>query len=182
MTKTLRDQLIGAWKLVSHVEKPVDGSEPVYPMGEKLEGIIIYAPDGYMSVHIMRPGRPKFASGDWLSGTDKEIKEAARGYFAYSGPFHIDEEKKTLTHSMFVSLDPNWLGQTQTRVVKIEGDMLHLSTEKPLESEGKETMYYLTWKRAERQSSISDVTGRTQRPRCYTQRYTSAFATAEISA
>jgi hypothetical protein len=52
---------------------------------------------------------------------------------------------------MFVSLDPNWLGQTQTRVVKIEGDMLHLSTEKPLESEGKETMYYLTWKRAERQ-------------------------------
>ena len=137
-------------------------------MGEKLEGIIIYAPDGYMSVHIMRPGRSKFASGDWDSGTDKEIKEAARGYFAYSGPFHIDEEKKTLTHSMFVSLDPNWLGQTQTRVVKIEGDMLHLSTEKPLESEGKETMYYLTWKRAERQSSISDVTGRTQRPRCYT--------------
>jgi hypothetical protein len=27
--------------------------------------------------------------------------------------------------------------------------MLHLSTEKPLESEGKETMYYLTWRRAE---------------------------------
>jgi hypothetical protein len=56
MTKTLRDQLIGAWKLVSHVEKPVVGSEPVYPMGEKLEGIMIYAPDSYVSVHIMRPG------------------------------------------------------------------------------------------------------------------------------
>ena len=95
MTKTLREQLIGAWKLVSHVEKPVDGSEPVYPMGEKLEGIIIYAPDGYMSVQIMRPGRPKFASGDWFDSTDKEIKEAARGYFAYSGPVHTDEEKKT---------------------------------------------------------------------------------------
>ena len=149
MTKTLRDQLIGAWKLVSHVEKPVVGSEPVYPMGEKLEGIIMSAREGYMSVQLVRPDHAKFASGDWSGGTDEEIKEAARGYFAYSGPFHIDEEKKILTHSMFVSLDPNWLGQTQTRVVKIEGDMLHLSTASPIKSGGKETNSFLTWKRAE---------------------------------
>ena len=145
MTKTLREQLVGTWKLVSYVERPVDGSEPTYPMGEKLEGIIIYAPDGYMSVQLMRPDRAKFASGDWFGGTDKEIKEAARGYFAYSGPFHIDEEKKTLTHSMFVSLDPNWLGQTQTRVVKLEGDMLHLSTEKSVgvRGQGDDVLSYL---------------------------------------
>jgi hypothetical protein len=149
MTKTLREQLIGAWKLVSYVERPVDGSKPVYPMGKRLEGIIMYAREGYMSVQLMSPDRAKFASGDWSGGTDEEIKEAARGYFAYSGPFYTDEEKKTLTHSMSVSLDPNWLGQTQTRLVKIEGDMLNLSTE-PLESEGKKTIYYLTWKRAER--------------------------------
>ena len=145
MMKKLRERLIGAWKLVSYVEKPVDGSEPVYPMGEKLEGIIIYAPDGYMSVQLMSPDRAKFASGDWSGGTDEEIKEAARGYFAYSGPFHIDEEKKILTHSMFVSLDPNWLGQTQTRVVKIEGDMLHLSTEKSVgvRGQGDDVLSYL---------------------------------------
>ncbi len=44
------------------------------------------------------------------------------GYIAYSGPFHTDEEKQPLTHSMFVSLFPNWLGETQRRVVKIDGD------------------------------------------------------------
>jgi hypothetical protein len=59
-------------------------------------------------------------------------------------PFHIDEAKKTLTHLMFVSLFPDWLGQTQTRVVKIEGDTLYPSSEKP-----KKTMSYLKWKRAE---------------------------------
>jgi hypothetical protein len=32
MAKTLREQLIGTWKLVSYVEKPTDGSEPFYPM------------------------------------------------------------------------------------------------------------------------------------------------------
>jgi len=149
MTRTLREQLIGVWKLVSYVERPVDGSDPAYPMGEKLEGLIIYAADGYMSVQLMRPDRSKFSSGDWSVGTESEIREAAIGYFAYAGPFDIDEEKKILTHAVVLSLDPNWLGQAQRRVVKIEGDILHLSTEKPLESDGKETMYHLTWKRAE---------------------------------
>ena len=149
MAQGLRDRLVGAWKLMSYGEKPVDGSAPFYPMGEEPQGIIMYTPDGYMSAQLMRPGRPKFASGDWFSGTDEEIKAEAGGYIAYSGPFHTDEEKQTLTHSMFVSLFPNWLGQTQPRVVKIEGNMLHLSTAAPIKSGGKETNLYLTWKRAE---------------------------------
>src|SRR3954452_12822593 len=116
MSKTLRERLIGAWKLVSYVEKPVDGSGPKYPMGEQPQGIIMYTPDGYMSAQLMRSGRPSFASGDWFRGTTKEITEEAAGYIAYSGPFHTDEAKQTLTHSMFVSLFPNWEGQTQPRV------------------------------------------------------------------
>jgi hypothetical protein len=118
-------------------------------MGERLQGLVIYSPDGYMSVQLMRPNRSKFSSGDWSDGTESEIREAATGYFAYAGPFDIDEEKKILTHAVVLSLDPNWVGQAQRRMVKIEGDILHLSTEKPLESEGKETMYHLTWKRVE---------------------------------
>ena len=34
-------------------------------------------------------------------------------------------------------------------MVKIEGDMLNLSSEEPIKSGGKETMSYLTWKLAE---------------------------------
>jgi hypothetical protein len=135
----LRERLIGAWKLESYVEKPVDGSAPFYPMGEKPQGIIMYTSDGYMSAQLMRPGRPPFASGDWFRGSNEEFKEEALGYIAYSGPFHTDEEKQTLTHSMFVSLFPNWLG----------GDMLHLSSATPIMSGGKRTMSYLSWRRAE---------------------------------
>jgi len=50
MPRALREQLIGAWKLVSYEERPVDGSPPFYPMGEKPMGIILYTPDGFMSV------------------------------------------------------------------------------------------------------------------------------------
>jgi hypothetical protein len=148
MAENLRDQLIGAWKLVSCVEKPVDGSAPRYPLGENAQGIIMYTPDGYMSAQLMRPGRREFASGDWFDGTDEDYREEASTYIAYSGPFHVDEENKTLTHSMFVSLFPNWTGQTQPRVVRIDGDMLHLSTEVPIRSAGKVVMSYLQWRRA----------------------------------
>ena len=151
MADKLRDQLIGAWKLASYVAKPVDGSAPFYPMGEKPMGIIMYTPDGFMSAQLMRPDRSPFASGDLFDGTAEEYREEASTYIAYSGPFHVDEQKKTLTHSMFVSLFPNWTGQTQPRVVKIDGDMLHLSTASPIKSSGKTVMSYLQWKRAGKQ-------------------------------
>ena len=40
MAQGLRERLIGTWKLVSYVEKPVDGSAPFYPMGEEPQGIM----------------------------------------------------------------------------------------------------------------------------------------------
>jgi hypothetical protein len=86
-----------------------------------------------------------------FDGTAEEYREEASTYIAYSGPFHVDEEKKTLTHSMFVSLFPNWTGQTQPRVVKIDGDILQLSTASPTKSSGQTVMAYLQWKRAGKQ-------------------------------
>jgi hypothetical protein len=151
MSGKLRDQLIGAWELVSYVEKPVDGSAPSYPLGENAQGLIMYTPDGYMSAQLMRPDRRPFASGDWFDGTAEEYRQEASTYIAYSGPFHVDEDKRTLTHSMFVSLFPNWTGQTQPRVVKLEGDTLHLSTQAPIKSSGKTVMSYLEWRRAGKQ-------------------------------
>src|SRR5437763_1796064 len=137
MPNSLREQLIGAWKLVSYVERPTDGSDPFYPLSEQPIGIIMYTPDGFMSAQLMKPGRKPFASGDWFKGSDEDYRQEASTYIAYSGEFHVDEESRKLTHSMFVSLFPNWIGQTQPRVVKIEGDNLYLSTASPIESSGR---------------------------------------------
>jgi Lipocalin-like domain len=52
MAQGLREQLIGAWKLVSYEERPVDGSPSFYPMSEQPMGIIMYTPDGYMSAQL----------------------------------------------------------------------------------------------------------------------------------
>jgi len=111
-------------------------------------GIIMYTLDGYMSAQLSKPIRTPFASGDWFKGTDEDYKQEASTYIAYTGPFHVDEEKQTLTHSMFISLFPNWVGQTQPRIVKIEGNTLHLSTAVPIHSGGKVVNSYLVWERA----------------------------------
>jgi len=148
MKPTLREQLIGAWKLVSYVEQPVDGSAPFHPFGEEPQGIIMYTPDGYMSAQLCGKDRVPFASGDWFKGTAAEYEAEASTYIAYTGPFHVDEQQQSLTHSMFISLFPNWIGQTQPRVVKIEGGILSLSTASPINSGGKLVNSYLRWQRA----------------------------------
>lgn len=149
MTEGLRAGLIGAWKLVSYQEIPVDGSDPFEPLGHEPRGIIIYSPDGYMSAQLAKPNRPNFESGDWFAGTPEDYEKEASSYIAYTGPFHVDEEKHTLNHSMFISLFPDWTGQTQPRRVKLEGDVLHLGTVSPIQSSGKTVNSVLVWHRAE---------------------------------
>jgi hypothetical protein len=148
MANTLHEKLIGAWQLVSYEERPVDGSEPFFPMGPAPMGLIMYTPDGFMSAQLSRPDRKPFASGDWFKATDEEFRNQATTYIAYSGPFNVDEENQRLTHSMFISLFPNWIGQTQPRVVRIEGDHLFLSTASPISSGGKIVNSHLEWRRA----------------------------------
>ena len=147
MAEKLHDQLIGAWELISYVEKPLNGSPPNYPMGERPMGIIMYTPDGYMSAQLMRPNPGHFASRDWFKATPEEYQRAASTYFAYAGAFQVEGEKKIVTHFVLVSLFPNWIGQKQQRVARIEGDLLHLSTASPIQSGGQSANAYLEWRR-----------------------------------
>ena len=148
MAAGLRDQLIGAWKLISYEQQPVDGSPSFYPMSERATGIIMYTADGFMSAQFMEPDRKPFASGDWFKGTDEEYRQAASTYVAYSGPFHVDEEQETVTHTMFVSILPNWIGQTQPRLIRIEGDDLYITSVSPFHLAGRAVNARLHWRRA----------------------------------
>ena len=144
---SLRDKLIGCWKLQSYMEFPVDEATPIYPLGEDAKGILMYTHDGFMSVQIMRSDRPAFASGDWFRGTPEEYTKAG-DYIAYAGPFDVDEETSMLTHGMFVSFFPNWLGQTQIRLAELQSNCLRLAPVAPIQSGGKAAIPRLVWQRA----------------------------------
>lgn len=148
MTASLRDRLIGAWELVDVIEEPVDGSAARRPMGERPLGLILYTPDGYMSAQIMHRDHVVTASAGAHGRTAEDYAREARTYFAYSGPYEVDEANATVHHTMEVSLFPGWVGQTQPRLVELEGDRLHLSAAAPSPSAGTLVTTHIHWRRA----------------------------------
>ncbi|MDB5143438.1 MAG: lipocalin-like protein [Mucilaginibacter sp.] len=143
---SLRSTLIGAWSLVSYETKNAEGHAD-NPLGKDAQGIIMYTPDGYMSAQIMKADRPLFKNSDLNVATHDEFANAAASYLAYSGPFYVDEEKKSLRHAMTVSLFPNWLGQVQVRLVSLEDGLLHLGADGPILINGEMQDTFLVWKR-----------------------------------
>nr|WP_230086950.1 lipocalin-like domain-containing protein [Aerococcus sp. Group 2] len=70
---SMRDQLIGTWRLLSY-ETEKDG-EKVYPFGKDAKGFIMYNPDGYMSAQLSKVGRTPYESGDIHTGTTEEMQK-----------------------------------------------------------------------------------------------------------
>ena len=146
---SLRQQLIGTWRLVSCVARDIDSGEESHLMGEHPLGLIMYAPDGFMSAQLSKANRSPFQGNDPRNGTPDEYTEAASGYLAYCGPFHVDERNQLLTHEMQVSLFPNWLGQRQVRLVERDDDLLRLATVTPMTFHGARMTATLVWKRVQ---------------------------------
>ncbi|PGH18235.1 hypothetical protein AJ79_00574 [Helicocarpus griseus UAMH5409] len=153
--ESLRSRLIGAWSLVSYKTEPAKGGPTTYPMGKDVQGIIMYTPDGYMSAQLMTPGARPFAVADLSGGTQEELAEAMKHYLAYSGRFEVGEKgdgTPWLKHHMAVASYPNWLGNAQERVVRIEGERegeeyLVLGTDGPILVKGEKQLPTLTWRR-----------------------------------
>jgi hypothetical protein len=147
-SRSLRETLIGAWRLVSSVETDIKTGAVDRPLGDKPEGLILYTPDGYMSAQLSAADRPNFESGDMYKGKPQEYVAAGLSYLAYSGPYYVDEVNRIVDHEMFVSLFPNWKGQRQSRIVKLDDKELHLSPNRPLMFNGSLKMPTIIWRRA----------------------------------
>lgn len=143
----LFEKLIGTWTLVELIEVPVNGGEISHPMGENPKGLIMYSADGYMSAQIMDTRRKNFHQEHWANATPEEYTQEGSTYLAYSGPFRTDDEKQLVSHTMYISLFPNWTGQTQNRIVILKDNYLHLESEKPFNNNCQLVIHKLTWKR-----------------------------------
>lgn len=145
----LKQQITGTWVLKSYVETNMETGEKSYPMGQSPSGYIMYTGDGYMSAQISGAGREHFAKNDMFGGTEKEYTAAGQSYLAYSGPYAIDTGAHKLTHTISISLYPNWAGLNQVRNFRVEDDKrLYLSFERPQMSRGAMRTADLVWERA----------------------------------
>ena len=136
---TVKDQIVGTWTLVSGtVER--DGTK-VEPFGPNPLGYFIFTASGHFSWNLMRPDRPKFASGNRATGTPDENKAAVQGNISAFGTYTIDPDG-LLTLQIIGSSFPNWDGTTQKRMVEISGDQMKYST--PAASIGGSSVNILT--------------------------------------
>jgi hypothetical protein len=143
--QTIREQLIGTWRLVSYETLGADGSI-VHPMGRNATGFIMYVPDGFMSANLMVPGRPPFTGGGASTAAQAELAAASSGYFGYAGRFEVDEAGNSVRHHIEVSLVPNLVGTAQFRHVRFEGARLILRGD-PVPIAGRVSAPIITWER-----------------------------------
>ena len=127
--QTLKQQLVGTWKVSSAVMQIGDQQKPV-PLGKEIVGLILYNPDGYMCFTAMSANRPRFGSGDRAAGTVEQKAAAFESYRSTCGRYEIVSEKdRIITHAFDVSLTPDMTGQSEKRFVReISGDKLVLET------------------------------------------------------
>jgi lipocalin-like protein len=149
-----RDEVLGTWELVSYTVRHGLSGAVIHPLSPDATGLLIYTADGYMSVQLMRPGRPEFDQPDTDGGTTEQAAAAAMGYLAYGGPFEVDEHTGVLRHEVNVSLLPNWLNQTQLRNGALDGNHLTL-TGTSTSNDDTTTAATLVWRRAQEHPSRS---------------------------
>jgi Lipocalin-like domain len=144
--KSLKEQLVGTWKLVSSHNVRNDGSKiDVY--GPNANGIVIYTSDGHFALVNMRSDLPKFASNSRDRGTPEEYKAVVQGSIAYFGTYTVNEADKVITAQIEGSTFPNAIGgPDQKRIItSLTADELKFTN--PAATSRGGTLE-LVWKRA----------------------------------
>jgi hypothetical protein len=116
MAQSLKDQIIGAWAIVSQVQTLKDGSTN-HPSGPNPKGLNVFTADGQFVVLFMRDELPKLASGNRQKATAEEARAIVGGSIGYFGTYTVDEPNKTIVYRIVGTTFPNQLGLQQRRVV-----------------------------------------------------------------
>ena len=114
--KSLKDQLLGTWLLIS-VDTVRDDGSKVQLFGANPRGILIYTAEGHFAFVTTRSDLAKFASNNRSQGTPEENKAVVQGSLAYFGTYTISEADKTIAAHVEGNTFPNFVDTDQKRVI-----------------------------------------------------------------
>jgi hypothetical protein len=114
--KSLKDQLVGSWVLVSAFQMTKEGGKSDR-WGPNPKGFAVFEANGRYSFMISRSDIPKFASANPNQASAEEAKAAIQGMTAHFGTWSIDEATKTLTTNIEAASLPNLNGGAQKRII-----------------------------------------------------------------
>ncbi len=137
--------LLGGWKLIDADTIYRDGRVTAWNNRPKpYEGLIVYLPQGLMSVQIAAARKPRAATDPSLTPAEKAAYFDT--YYGYFGRFEVDEVASVVSHHITSSLEPQEMGVTYRRHYDLAGDILTLKTlQDPNDS--RESYNRLVWRR-----------------------------------
>jgi hypothetical protein len=141
--KTLKEQLVGTWTLVSFDSFDSGGAKVPNMEGGDLKGQLIFTDNGRMSNQMIAQF-PKIASSDRLKSTPAEEKAVAHGILSYFGSYTVSEPDKTIMLNIERSSFPNQVASNVKRVATLTGDELKIDN--PGRQAGGKTV--TVWRRA----------------------------------
>jgi hypothetical protein len=138
-------QVLGTWKLVS-VEGTIAGqAQAARPYGAHPVGFLMYQADGHMCAELTNGGAPAWK--DPAKATDAQKIAYYESFIAYCGTFKLDAQNSILYHYPTVAWSPSYLGSTQPRRFRVQGDKLIITATEGL-PDGKMEKLVLVWQRA----------------------------------
>ena len=114
--KTLKEQIVGAWSVVSWEQTRPDGHKD-QAFGASPNGINSFDSSGRFSLIILRRDLPKVAANDRMKPTPEEALAIAKGAIAYFGTYTVDEADKSISLNLEGTSYANQLELPQRRIV-----------------------------------------------------------------
>ena len=124
--KSLKEQLVGSWILVSNDAVAPDGTKHQL-FGPTPKGLLVFDATGQYSQILVNPAVPKFKINNRLKGTPEENTAAVQGTTATFGTWMVDEASKTVTVRYVGGMFPNQAGTEAKRTVVVTGDELKIN-------------------------------------------------------
>jgi hypothetical protein len=137
--KSLKEQLAGAWTVVSCDSTSASGAKQPYCANPN--GILILDASGRYAQVIAARGRAKLASGNRAEVPAEQFKAAALGLVANFGTWSLNEANKTITIHYEGALFPNIEGTDVQNTVSLAGDELKVVQPAPVLGGRSETIY-----------------------------------------
>ena len=123
--KSLKDQLVGTWTLVSIDQTDKEGKRQDI-FGANPRGVQVFDASGQWVQIITRSDVPKFAVNNRQKGTPQENTAAVLGTTATFGTWTVDDASKTLTVRYVGGMFPNQIGTESKRTISVTADELRV--------------------------------------------------------
>ena len=121
--KSLKEELVGTWSLISYDTIANDGSKtPI--LGVHPVGIMMLDTSGHYAIVLDDPGRPKWKSSVRSETTPEEYITAVKGLVAQEGVWSVDEGTKTWTRKVEGAINPNGVGNELKATVAVSAGKL----------------------------------------------------------